>query len=513
VRLNLPMPETARREFLKLAFAGAFAAASGGASTADAESLGPPEAFTADKVRDLARELAKSAFKPPKANLPDPFGNLTFDQYSGIHRAGPAIWKDERSPFALEPLHRGFIFTTPVDIFVVEDGAARKVAYDRAEFDFGKLDVPADIPDIGFSGVRILRGGGGDGWKDAAIFQGATFFRSLARGQTFGVNARGLSIRTGDAQGEEFPLFRALWIEKPGPAADALVVHALLDSTSITGAFIFTLHAGDATIIDTELTLFARSAVDHLGLGAMTATYLFGALDHRRPDDARVAAYDTGGLQMLTGAGEWIWRPVANRQTLQISAFGDKNPRGFGLLQSARGFDAFLDDETHWEQKPSLWIEPIGDWGEGEIMLLEIPSDSENNDNVIAQWRPKAGIAEGASVAFAYRQFWCWTPPTRPDRAIVTTSRMGKIGKRRRFVVEFVSDLFADPQRASEASAAVEASLGQIVATRQYAYKDRRSIRVVVDLDPGSETYSELRLVLRAGNQALSETWLYRWTA
>jgi glucans biosynthesis protein len=198
---------------------------------------------------------------------------------------------------------------------------------------------------------------------------------------------------------------------------------------------------------------------------------------------------------------------------LQISAFGDMNPRGFGLLQRTRVLDAFDDDDAHWEMRPSLWIEPIGDWGEGEVILLEIPSDSENNDNVIAQWRPKAGLVEGATVSFAYRQFWCWTPPARPNLATVASSRAGKIGKRRRFIVEFVSDLFADPQKAAEASASIEASPGQIVATRLYPYKERRSIRVVFDLDPGSDSYSELRLVLKAADQPVSETWLYRWTA
>jgi periplasmic glucans biosynthesis protein len=38
-------------------------------------------------------------------------------------------------------------------------------------------------------------------------------------------------------------------------------------------------------------------------------------------------------------------------------------------------------------------------------------------------------------------------------------------------------------------------------------------VRVVFDLDPGSETVSELRLTLRVDNQPASETWLYRWTA
>jgi glucans biosynthesis protein len=509
------MAETRRREFLKLALAGALAAASEALESARAfaEPLGQPAPFAPENVLNMARELAKSPFKPPNSTLPEPFNNLTFEQYSTIRRVpGTAIWGDARSGFALEPLNRGFIYATPMQLYLVEAGLSQKVIYDRTLFDFGKLQAPPEIGDLGFSGVRILRGGGGEGWKDAAIFQGATFFRSLARGQSYGVSARGLSIRTGDAQGEEFPIFRTLWIEKPSPAADSLVIHALLDSTSLTGAFRFTLHPGDATIIDTELTLFTRVAVDHIGLSCMTGMYLFGGLDHRHSDDVRLSVYDVTGLQILTGGGEWIWRPVANRETLQISAFADHNPRGFGLLQRNRNFDSFGDDDAHWELKPSLWIEPIGDWGDGEVMLLEIPSDSENNDNIIAQWRPKLAVAQGASISFAYRQFWCWTPPAHPDGAVAVNSRIGKVGRRQRFVVEFVSDLFADPQKAAEVSPAIEANPGQIVAIHAYPYKERRSIRVVFDLDPGSETFSELRLVLKAANKPVSETWLYRWT-
>ena len=508
------MIETPRREFLKLAFAGALAAAGAilDGARAGAESLAESAPFAPDSVVNRARDLAKTAFKPPNAALPEPFPSLTFDQYATIRRnPASALWSDGHTPFTLEPLHRGFIYTNPVDLYVVESGAAQRIIYDRNAFDFGKIDAPAQIPDIGFSGVRILKGAPG-GWQDLAMFQGATFFRSLARGQAYGVTARGLSIRTGDAQGEEFPLFRALWLEKPSPAADMLVIHALLDSTSLTGAFRFTLHAGEATIIDTELTLFARADIDHIGLGAMAGVYLFGSLDHLHADDVRQAVHDIDGLQILTGAGEWIWRPITNRTTLQISAFGDRNPRGFGMLQRNRNFGAYGDDEAHWEQRPSLWIEPIGDWGEGEVVLVEIPTESETNDNVIAQWRPKAGLATGGTVAYAYRQFWCWTPPARPDLAVAMSSHVGRAGKRHRFAVEFISDAFADVTQANAAKAIVEAAPGQISNVRVFPYPDRRSVRVLFDLDNGSDVYSELRLRLRAEDKPVSETWLYRWT-
>jgi glucans biosynthesis protein len=510
------MAQRQRREFLQLALGGALAAslAPSGAAPAAAEPLGQPVPFAADTVVRQAVELAAKPFKEPEAPpLPSLLSGLTFDQYASIRRVpGTAIWSGEKLGFSLEPLHRGFVYTTPIAINIVENGFAQKVLYESADFDFGKLQPPAVLGDLGFSGLRILKSSD-QGFEDAAIFQGASFYRARARAQAFGVTARGLAIRTGDEPGEEFPLFREFWIEKPNPAANTLTIHALLDSASVTGAFRFTLRPLETTIIDTEMTLIARVAVDKLGFGAMAAVYLFSGLDHRRADDVRAAVYESTGLQILAGSGEWLWRPVSNRETLQISAFSDLNPRGFGLLQRTRSFDAFYDDATHWELKPTLWIEPIGDWGEGDLRLLEIPAASEANENVVAQWRPKAGMAAGTSLSIAYRQFWCWSPPSSPRLATCVSSRSGKIGNRQRFAVEMAGDLFADPQKAAAASADVHASPGKIESVRLFPYKDRRSVRVVFDLDPGSEAYSELRLTLSVDNQAASETWLYRWTA
>ena len=510
------MADSERREFLRLAVGGALAASlpAGGSKPAAAEPLGEPSPFAADTVVKMAVALASKPFKEPEAApLPSVFTGLTFDQYTAIRLTpSAAIWRDQKLGFSLEPLHRGFVYTTPIGISIVENGMARKVVYDRADFDFGALKVPPALGDLGFSGLRVLKSSD-QGFEDVAIFQGATFYRARAHAQPFGLTARGLAIRTGDDPGEEFPLFREFWIEKPNPAVNTLTMHALMDSPSVTGAFRFTLRPAETTIIDTEMTLIARAAVDKLGFGAMAAAFLFSPLDHRRPDDVRAAAYESTGLQILTGSGEWLWRPVSNRETLQISAFSDVNPRGFGLLQRSRSFEGFYDDETHWELKPSLWIEPIGDWKEGDLRLLEIPADSETNENVIAQWRPKAGMAAATTQSVAFRQFWCWSPPSKPSLASCVLSRRGKAGDRQRFAVEMAGDLFADPAKAAAASADLQASRGKITSVRLFPYKDRRSVRVVFDLDPGSETYSELRLTLKVDNQAASETWLYRWTA
>ncbi len=217
------------------------------------------------------------------------------------------------------------------------------------------------------------------------------------------------------------------------------------------------LRAGDASLCDVEGTVFARAGIDHLGLGGMTTSYLFGPHDRRGADDARAGAYASGGLQIRTGFGEAIWRPVRNPETLQISSFLDENPKGFGLMQRARDYAAFEDDVQHWEWRPSLWLEPLGAWGPGAVTLLEIPSDSEFNENVLAYWRPKVALAAGAELPFSYRQHWCWQPPEPPALAQVSGTRSGAAPEnRRRFLVDFTAPASPPPATSRSSSAPLQ---------------------------------------------------------
>lgn len=507
----------ARRELLKWAVAGAGAGLSPaiGAEVPPAAGGQSPHPFDFNVVVDKARALAKTPHVAPPS-LPAPFASLTYEQYAAIKaKPGTAIWIDDKVGFAIELLPRGYLFATPVALNIVENGMASPVSFDASRFDFGKLAVPSPAPDLGFSGFRVLHARSNKGFVETAMFQGASFFRSLANGQNFGMTARALSIRTADPKGEEIPAFREVWIERPSPASEVLVINALVHSESMTGAYRFTMRPGDITIIDTECTLFARSPADFYGLGCTTAMFLFGPIKRQNVDDIREGVYDVSGLQILNGNGEWLWRPVSNPDTLQISAFVDANPKGFGLLQRERNFAQLQDDDQHWELRPSLWIEPINDWGEGSVSLVEIPTDTETNDNVICFWRPKAVLQPGAEAAFSYRQFWCWTPPDRPTLAVVTNTRGGRGSnpKRRRFVVEFTADMFGDAQQANDIQPMLSTSVGNIVSVRPVLSRERKTYRVQFELDFASETLAELRLVLQAAGKPVSETWLYRWTA
>ena len=184
-------------------------------------------------------------------------------------------------------------------------------------------------------------------------------------------------------------------------------------------------------------------------------------------------------------------------------------------MQRDRDYAAFQDDEQRFERRPSLWIEPLGEWGQGAVQLIEIPSDSEVNDNILAYWRPRAPMAAGSEVALAYRQYWCWTPPERP----AARDRRGDAGRARHR--RPAAALLRRFQRRRLGDAARPADLKPIAdhrarsdsrASKLWPYPERKTVRVAFELDPGNENACEMRLVLEAGGKPISETWLYRWT-
>jgi glucans biosynthesis protein len=475
--------------------------------------MGDGHRFDPSYVFEIARQLARRPFAPASTDLPEVFANLNYEHYAAIKPlATRHIWADARG-ISVEPLHRGFVFTNPVGLFLVEDGLVHRVAYERSHFDYGRLNVPPQLPDIGFSGFRLHSTFGNGQPVEFAAVQGATFFRAVARGQNYGVVSRALTLKPADTKGEEFPFFRAFWLERPAPGTNVITIHGIIDSESTAGAVRMTFRPGEMTIADVETTLFPRVNLEHVGLGGMGSTYLFGANDRRNVDDTRPAVHESSGLQMLNGRGEWLWRPLHNPETLQISAFVDQSPRGFGLVQRERSYENFQDDDQHYERRPSLWIEPLGDWGQGSVQLLEIPSDAEINDNVLAYWRPKVPMASGSELSIAYRQYWCWLPPERPPLATVVSTRVGRgsAARRRRFAVDFAGDMLSD-NPPPDLKPALTVAPGTVQHLRVWSYPERRTVRVAFELDPGNENACEMRLILETGGKPISETWLYRWT-
>ncbi len=472
-----------------------------------------PVPFDRSVVRQMARDLAGKSFKAPDNKLPDNLKDLDYDRYRAIRFLPErALWRGEQLPFEAQFFHRGLFYANRVDIYEVKNDRAAKIAYQSDLFSFGDSAPPGAGVDLGFAGFRLHAPiNKPDYYDEVCVFLGASYFRAVAKGQLYGLSARGLAINTGEAKGEEFPSFKAFWIEKPAANAKSIVVHALLDSESAAAAYRFTIRPGDTTVFDVEMAIYPRIDLERAGLMPMTSMFFFGPNDRKDVDDFRPSVHDSDGLAVFNGRGEELWRPLHNPKDLQISSFADLNPRGFGLMQRQKDFFAYQDLESSFERRPSLWAEPIGDWGEGSVKLIEIPTKEEVHDNIASFWQPKSALQAKGEHTYTYRLHW--GPDAPKPTALARISRTG-IGARGDNATLFVLDLIGDrlksvdPKTLRGVVTAEKAKIQNIVTQPNPASGGRRlSFEVLKEKNP-----VEIRASLMQDNEPVSEVWVYRWT-
>lgn len=474
-----------------------------------AEATSPVAPFDGSTVRSIARQLALKPYKVMDRKLPPAFEALEYDAYQGI-RFDPSrsLWRGQRRGFTAQFFHRGYIYPDRVSLFEVADGNVAPITYRSDMFTFEK--VAPSTGGLGFAGVRIHYPlNQPDSSDEVCAFLGASYFRAVAKGQQYGLSARGLAIKTGDASSEEFPVFRSFWLERPAQGADTLVVHALLDSPSVTAAFRFTIRPGEETVFDIDTATYPRTDIAQAGLAPLTSMFLYDANNRMRFDDWRAAVHDSNALQIYTGHDEIIWRPLTNPRDLQISAFQDISPRGFGLMQRPRAFTDYHDLEGHYERRPSLWVEPIGDWGKGAVELVEIPTDREFNDNIVAFWRPQDPLHAKGEYLLNYRLHWCRAAPGESTRALAKQTRSGRSfdGKHRQFVIEFVGESLIALSSADPPTLDVGTDKGRIVRAVVEPNLEPNNWRVSIELDPQDNKLVELHARLLHDDQPPSETW------
>jgi glucans biosynthesis protein len=474
------------------------------------------EPFAAKDVLKLAEDLAAKDFQRPSIEVPEPFNALKSEQYRDIRfRNEQALWQSERIGVEVHLLPRGWIYETPVEIRVVEDGQARRLVADSRMFTFGQSipSAPEAAP-YAFSGFRLVGPlSRADRVDEYAVFQGASYFRAIGLGQTYGLSARGLAVNTAQPAGEEFPIFRAFWIEKPRNPGSEVVVHGLLDSPSVAGAYRFTIAQGETTVMLVDAVLYPRRTLKHVGIAPLTSMYLKGRAQRRVNGDLRPAVHNSEGLAILNGRGERLWRPLTNPRTLQTSAFIDKGPRGFGLMQRDRNFATFDDLAAQFERRPSLWVEPRGNWGDGYVELIEIPSEEEIHDNVVVYWTPATPLEPGKPYPISYRLHWGTTAPLPAAGARVVRTAAGPARKENwaRFSIDFAGPALTESGELPAIDLTVSAGTVHNPAVQQHPAIG--GVRVTFDFETGGSEMSEMRLVLRRGDATISETWLYRWTA
>ena len=470
-------------------------------------------------VRQMVIELAEAlASKPYEApHVHSEAQGINYTDYLSIRvKPGQEIWAHSNLGFAVHPMPLGGLHQTAVEVNIIEGRSAEPVLIhpDLYEHSVPREKIPEN-GDLGISGFRITAPlNAATVMDELIVFQGASYFRALSRGQAYGLSARALTINAGQPDPEEFPNFTRYWIEKPH-TRELINLHALLDSPSIAGAYSFVVRPGSPTVVDVQAVLFPRVTIPNVGFAPLTSMYFYSVADGaevRR--DYRPAVHDSDGLLMLNGRDERLWRPLRNPTVLRMSAFSDNGPKGFGLMQRQRKFEAYQDLEANYHRRPSAWVEPIGNWGDGRVELIELPTTSEFNDNVVAQWRPSDPLLKGSRYDLAYRIKWCDAEVNHHVSATVNWTRSGaavlpgaSLGAER-FVIDYASELTDALPLPKAVVTTTSGSISGITVQRNHL---TGSIRVSFVFEPGENETSEFRVSLDMPS-GTSETWLYRWT-
>jgi len=483
-----------------------------------------PQPFGFASVVQLAQQRATMPYQDRSPVLPDRLAHLTYDQYQSIRfRPHSALWRNQ-TLFEAEFFQRGFNFSRRVEISEVVDGVVRPIHYNPSWFDFGKMpDLARHMPaTLGFAGFRIHYPLQTPTYKDELIaFLGASYFRVLGRNTVYGLSARGLALDTASTSGEEFPYFTDFWLVKPAqPEQRTLTIYALLDSPSVAGAYQFVILPGTVTQVTVTSELFPRKRIAKLGVAPLTSMFLFGEDPAgQRFKDFRPEVHDSDGLSMQTGTGAWLWRPLMNPTDLQVNRFMDQHPRGFGLAQRDRDFRHYLDSQSQFQRRPSYWVQPLGDWGKGGVELVEIPTDEEIHDNIVAYWVPAQPAERGKPLRFdyvlsAYMDSPLWPPG---GRAIATrTGDFAVDGDKptdgsHNVMIDFAGGDLDGLDGTQPLKANVSAKGGSVDRIVLQRVPETGYWRVTFRVMPTAPKQPvDLNCYLTLYGEALSETWIYQ---
>jgi glucans biosynthesis protein len=465
----------------------------------------------------LAAERAAAPFTEPPDLLPRRLAELTPDE-AGAIRFIPeyALWRSDRLPFQLQLFHPA-PGVPPVRLHEFSATHVQPIPFVGSFFTYGMLRNPPRLnADSGYAGFRVHSPlNRPEHFDELIVFPGGCTFRALGAGQNFGLSARALALDAGPLGPEETPRFTEFWIGRPQSDATALTVYALLDSPRASGAFEFIIAPGPGTTVDVRATITFRTAVAQPGFAPLSGMFWYGEGTDRPPGEPRPEVHEADGLAVLPADGAALWRPLQSPSSAFGSGLAVEALRGFGLLQRDRVFEHYGDLDADYHRRPSVWVEPLGDWGPGRVQLVEGPARNRFDANVTTFWVPERLPTPGQPFELRYRLHWTEAEPVPGALAPAIATHVGALAEHPRGRLFWID--FTNAALAKLDNGALDAEIHIAPGARLLRQSVRKnpvdaSWRVALEVEsevPGRAV--ELRCRLRSGYTPVSETWVYSW--
>ena len=112
--------------------------------------------------------------------------------------------------------------------------------------------------------------------------------------------------------------------------------------------------------------------------------FFFGPHDRQGIDDFRSSVHDSEGLAIWNGREEWLAVAASIRTPFRRVYSSMPTHAASGWCSVAELLLIIRISKPAMSAVRASGWSPLGDWGQGAVQLVEIPSKSESNDNIVA---------------------------------------------------------------------------------------------------------------------------------
>lgn len=468
------------------------------------------------KLKSKAKKLLETPYVETKPHTSKELASLPYDRYKNIRfLTEKSLWRSEGSAFQIQFMPPGHLYNYAINLNELIGSNYKRIPFLEEYFDWtevGEIKLNAEIGHTGFKIHYPINTN--EHTDEFAVFQGASYFRVVSKGQAYGLSARGLSINTGMPNvSEEFPIFKEFWIKKPGLFDSTIYIYALLDSKSVTGAYEFEISPGEISKTVVTAEVYLRKPIEKLGIAPLTSMFWYGENSQIPQGQVYPEVHDSDGFQFQTENGEMFWRPLDNPKKPHIHQIETENPKGFGLIQRDRDFSSYEDTNMKYQLRPSAWIEPIESFGKGQFQLFRFPTKLDSDDNVTLIWTPNTLPEVGEPLNLHYTIFWNTNPPKKLGHVIATRTNIGKDGERQ-FLIDFKGDKLQNYSEETLPTPVVESWNEPVDVTNVVLQKipESEKFRLTFQIPAklGNKS-TELKAYIKDKDEVITETWITTW--